>query len=519
MPLAATPGLVFVEGSMNAIGETSRSPWMAAGFYRAAPLVADIEVDVAVVGAGIAGLSTAYEFTRLGSRVAILDAGIIGGGMTARTSAHLSYEFDDYYHKLIELRGETEAKQYFQSQAAAVDRIQEIAERENIACDFARVDGFLFAPSPQSNGMIQKEWEAAQRVGFQNVELLETLPGQPTGQALRFPRQARFHPLKYLLGLAEALYRDGAALHDRTRIVSVTESAGRVRLETAAGNSVTASSAVIATNSPINDLMAIHTKQAPYRTYVFAAPVAKGSVPDALLWDTEDPYHYVRLQPREEDDLLIVGGEDHKAGMAADGELRVLALRRWAERLFGTFREPEFSWSGQVYEPVDAVPFIGRNPGNDSVYVITGDSGEGLTSAVAGAMIISALVVQGECPWSPVYQPDRKSVRAMGDFLKENIGVAKDMAEHFTAGEVAQLSDIPINGGALVRLKGEKVAAFRDVEDRLHLVSATCTHAGCIVHFNPFERCWDCPCHGSQFGIDGRVLAGPAVKPLAPRQG
>jgi glycine/D-amino acid oxidase-like deaminating enzyme/nitrite reductase/ring-hydroxylating ferredoxin subunit len=503
---------------MNAVNETSRSPWMEAGFYHSAPLASDLQVDVIVVGAGIAGLSTAYEFLRLGRRVAVLDAGTVGGGMTARTSAHLSYEFDDYYHELIRLRGEPEARQYFESQKAAVDRIEEIALSENIACDFVRVAGYLFAASPSGNDTIDKELDAARRVGFTKVAVLETLPDQATGRALRFENQARFHPLKYLLGLARVLERGGVALHGGTTVVSVKEQDGGVTLETAAGNRILAAVAVIATNSPINDLMTIHTKQAPYRTYVLAAPVAKGSVPDALFWDTEDPYHYVRLQPRKLDDLLIVGGEDHKSGMAADGAHRIEALQGWAERLFGPLGPTEFTWSGQVYEPVDAVPFVGLNPGNDRVYVITGDSGEGLTTGVAGAMIISALAEQGECPWASVYEPSRKSLKSLGTFVKENAGVAKDMAEHVTGGEVANLSEIAPGSGALIRLDGKKAAAYRDREDRLHIVSATCTHAGCVVHFNPFEGCWDCPCHGSQFGVDGEVLAGPAFKPLPRHQ-
>jgi len=226
----------------------------------------------------------------------------------------------------------------------------------------------------------------------------------------------------------------------------------------------------------------------------------------------------MRLQPRDQDDLLIVGGEDHKSGMAADGEQRIQALQGWAERRFGPLGPVEFAWSGQVYEPVDAVPFIGRNPGNDNVYVITGDSGEGLTSGVAGAMIVSALAEQGECPWRAVYQPARKSLKSLGEFVKENAGVAKDMAEHITPGELSSLDDLLPGSGALVRVKGEKLAAYRDGDGQLHAVSATCTHVGCIVHFNPYERCWDCPCHGSQFAIDGKVLAGPAVKPLPSRK-
>ncbi|MBV9541681.1 MAG: FAD-dependent oxidoreductase, partial [Alphaproteobacteria bacterium] len=447
--------------------------------------------------------------------VAVFDAGQPGGGMTSRTSGHLTFESDDYYHELIRVHGKDKANAYYRSQAAAVDRIEEIARLEGIACDFDRVDGYLFAANADDEKTIEDEYTAARESGFTLAELVPTVPSLKTRKAVRFPYQARFHVLKYLTGLVAALEKRSVHIYGSTRVASVKEDGDVVHLKSENGHDIRARHVVMATNTPTNDLVAIHTKQAPYRTYVFATPVPKGSVIDALIWDSEDPYHYIRIQPRENDDLLIVGGEDHKSGMESDGAARIAKLRRWAEALFGPLPELEYEWSGQIYEPVDFVSFDGLNPGDKRTYVITGDSGEGLTSGVAGAMLIADLIKgSADKDTTELYDPTRKSLRTAPTFIDENADVPANLAEHLTGGEVESLDALKPGQGGLVRQGTRKIAAYRDDKGALHLVSSTCTHLGCVVHFNPFERCWDCPCHGSQFSVDGAVLAGPANSPL-----
>ena len=500
---------------MNAADEQSESLWSEVVLPAAPRLVSDVEVDVAIVGGGIAGLSAAYELSDLGKTVAVLDAGLIGGGMTSRTSGHLSYEFDDYYKELIRLHGSDAAKTYYRSQSEAVARIERIVSIEKIECSFERIDGYLFAAKDKDEKELDEELEAARKAGFVDAELLERVAGLNTGKAIRFPNQARFHVMRYLAGLAEALRKKNVPIYGNTRVLSVEDKGDHVLLEVAGDLYVKAQHAVVATNSPINDLVAMHTKQAPYRTYVFAAPVPKESVPDALIWDTEDPYHYVRIEPRETDDLLIVGGEDHKSGTENDASFRFERLQNWAEGIFGEIGEPEYRWSGQVYEPVDHVNFAGLNPGDRRVYVITGDSGEGLTSGVAGAMLIASLIKgTADKEVAALYDPSRKSVLSAPTFAKENADVPANLAEHLTGGEVSSIDALQPGQGGLVRRGLEKVAAYRDEKGILHLVSSTCTHLGCVVHFNALEKCWDCPCHGSQFSVDGEVLAGPARVPL-----
>jgi len=505
------------EVAMNAQNEHSRSLWMEHPItYDSPGLPGDFTTDVLVIGAGIAGLSCAYELVCSGHKVAVVDRGAFGGGMTARTSAHLAFELDDFFLELRSVRGEEACRQYYESQRAAVDRIEEICGQESVDCDFARVDGYFVPAEEKDIEYLRKELDAARAAGFADAEWVDTGPGfWSSGPALRFPRQGRFHPLKYLDGLVSSLHRRGATLFAETPIVGAEEKNDQVHAETGRGT-ITAARVVVATNSPFHLRIPIHTKQAPYRTYVIAGPIPKGAAPDALIWDTLEPsYHYVRLQPGDAEDVLIVGGEDHKTGEAADMDERLARLEAWARERFPELGPTTHRWSGQVFEPSDYVPFIGKSPGYERVYLITGDSGEGLTTGVAGALLIRDLINEGSTPWAEVYDPDRLMLRGAVEFVKENVDAARHWAAHLRGGEVSSLEEIRPGEGALIKLNGKMTAAYRTDDGDLKLCSASCTHMGCIVRWNRFERCWDCPCHGSHFSVDGEALQGPAFTPLS----
>ncbi len=285
---------------------------------------------------------------------------------------------------------------------------------------------------------------------------------------------------------------------------------------------MSASFVVVATNTPVNDLVAIHTKQAPYRTYVIGARVPRGSVPRMLLWDTPDPYHYVRLQTVENDgdayDVLIVGGEDHKTGQAEDFDERFLRLEEWARERFPSIETVEFRWSGQVMEPVDGLAFIGRNPlDSDNVPIATGDSGQGMTHGTIAGRLLTDLITGRDNEWAALYDPTRISLKAGVEFAKENLNVAAQYADHLTGGEVESAEDVAPGTGAILRRGLKKIAVYRDDSGALHELSAVCTHLGCVVSFNDKEKTWDCPCHGSRFACaDGHVVNGPAIEGLAP---
>ena len=503
---------------------STTSVWMATGEVPAGePLRGDASADVCVVGAGIAGLTTAYLLAREGKSVVVLDDGPVAGGETCRTTAHLVNALDDRYYELERLHGERGARLAAESHTAAVDQIEETVAEEKIDCDFERLDGYLFVPPGDSTEQLGHELRAAHRAGLTEVEYVERVPydGYDFGAALRFPYQGQFHILKYMAGLAEAFRRRGGRLHTRTHAEEIKGGAD-AHVTTADGFTVRAGAVVVATNTPVNDLVAIHTKQAPYRTYVVGARVPAGSVPRMLLWDTPDPYHYVRSQSVRDGgdayDVLIVGGEDHKTGQAEDFDERFRRLEEWTRERFPSVESFDYRWSGQVMEPVDGLGFIGRNPGDaENVYVATGDSGNGMTHGTIAGMLIRDLILGRDNAWATLYDPSRISLRAGGEYARENLNVAAQYADYLTGGEVSSPDEVAPGTGAVMRRGLSKVALYRDDTGALHEFSAVCTHLGCVVAFNDKEKSWDCPCHGSRFSpTDGHPLNGPAIEGLSP---
>lgn len=501
---------------MNVSGEKSRSVW-GLPQVDAPRLTENVDADVVVIGSGIAGMSVAYELTKAGQRVVVVDRGPIGGGMTSRTTAHLSDYSDDGFRELIKMRGLDAARGWRQSQAAAVARIEAISQELASSCNFRRLDGFLFLAPGSDASIIDDELVACGQVGMPAVKH-DGVPfaGHDATPALRFPNQATFHPTKYLNALAGAIVQGGGRLYSGAAVTKVEEDEAGVTATTTDGLLIEARDAVVATNAPINDRFAISSKQAPYRTYVVAFEIARGVLPDGLYWDTLDPYHYVRLQEGAGDsDILIVGGEDHKTGESDDGDDHILALTSWTQALVPDVGREVARWSGQVLEPMDYVAFIGRYPADRHIYVATGDSGQGITHGALAGMLISDLILRGESEWTSVYEPGRKPLAAATEFLKENATAVKSYADYLGPGDISSLDDLQPGEGAIIREGMQKIAAYRDEGGALSLCSAACAHLGCLLRWNSFERCWDCPCHGSQFSPDGEPLNGPAAHPLA----
>jgi len=502
---------------MNVSSEKSVSAWMSTKVMEDAPSLSRSEsTEIVIVGSGIAGMSVAYELVKAGKDVVILDRGPIGKGMTSRTTAHLTAECDDGFHEMIGRRGEELARSWYESQAASIDRIETNQRELHIDCDFRRLEGYLFQAPETEPEMLDREYEATKKVGmpvFQEKGV--PFGGQAATPTLRYPNQATFHPLKYLAGIAAAIREAGGRFYAETTVERVEEDANGVQVTTTAGHVIGAKQAVVATNSPINDRYAIHTKQAPYRTYAMAFSIAHDRLPDGLYWDTFDPYHYVRLQPGGGSDILIVGGEDHKTGEADDAERRFTRLEAWMRSLLPDLGRELHRWSGQIQDTIDFAGFIGRNPGSKRSYVVTGDSGQGMTHGSVAGILISDLILKGDSPWIAVYDPSRKPLKAAGTYLRENVSVAKNFAEYVAPGDISSLDELRPGQGAIVRQGMSKVAAYRDTNGELMLRSAACSHLGCHVHWNSFENCWDCPCHGSQFAPDGTALNGPAVSSLA----
>ena len=504
----------------------STSLWIdTSARFEAAPLPRDESADVCVVGAGIAGLTTAYLLAREGRSVVVIDTGPIGGVETAVTTAHLSSVIDDTFKEMLRLHGPDGAKLAYESHSRAIDCIEAICTDEHIDCRFEKVDGYLFLGRTQKESILEEEHEAARAVGAKVTHCAKA-PAHAFAAApcLRFTGQGQFHPLKFVNGIAAAFQRRGGRIYSGTRAIEAVGGAG-AHVKTAAGYTITAPSIVVATNSPFNDLVAIHTKQAPYHTYAIGARVAPDTITTALYWDTEDPYHYVRLQRTtnrelggdndEAVDILIVGGEDYKAGQAQDAEARFERLEGWMREHSPAAGPVEFRWSGQVMETVDGLAYIGRNPLDaDNVYIITGDSGMGMTHGTIGGMLITDLIQGRPNPWEELYDPARVRTGAAVEWVKENMNVALQFKDWLTPGDVASIDQITPGQGAVVVESGRKIAVYRDERGEVHRRSAVCPHLGCIVAWNPAASTWDCPCHGSRFDKLGAVINGPSPNNL-----
>ncbi len=477
----------------------------------------DVEVDVLVVGGGITGLTTAYLLLDSGTSVAVLERARCGQIDTGHTSAHLTMVTDTRLSELVRRFGRDHAQAVWDSGLAALAQIETIVQDRAIDCAFERVDGFLHAPNGatrEDDQGFEEEATLANDLGFDATFVLDVpFAG---GAGVRFDDQARFHPRKYLAGLVGAIRDEGGLIFEHSDAAEFDDDPLRVK---ANGHWVRARDIVLATHNPLvgtSNLAraaAFQTKLALYTTYVVAGLAPKGVVPDALYWDTADPYHYLRIEPHHDGDLVIFGGEDHKTGQVAD----TTACYDRLEKDLGA-RVPGISlthrWSGQVIETPDGLPYIGRMA--DHQYAATGFGGNGLTFGTLSGMMVSDAILERRNPWTELFDPGRAAIRhGLWDYIKENTDYPYYMVrDRFAGAEGKSLRSVKRGQGRIIERNGAKIAAYRDAHGAVTLRSATCTHMGCTVAWNPAERTWDCPCHGSRFTPKGDVISGPAESPL-----
>lgn len=480
-------------------------------------LAGHARADVCVIGGGIAGLSAAYLLQRAGKKVVLLEAHQLGSGETGCTTAHF-FPPDERYHQLAGKFGAGNAALVADSYREATGLVESIVRDEQIDCRFRRLDGYLVSQVRGQDDAIRNEFAAASRLGLE-VEWLERVPGMvyDTGPCVRFGRSAQFHPLRYLAGLAQAAERLGALQYCNSRALALERDGAALRVRTPGGE-VLAEDVVVATHTPFNDRVVMHTKQAGYMTYVIGLRVKKGELPPMLLWDTGDPYYYVRLADLDDgpDEVLIVGGQDHKTGQESQPQHRWSEIAMWARNRFVGLGEVAWRWSGMVMEPADGLAYLGRNPMDSAhVYLITGDSGNGMTHCTAGAMLVRDLILGLPNPWQELYAPNRKPLHGLGEFVSEQTNVAQQYGDWLNPTEVESPEHIAPGEGGLIRRGVTLYAVYRPLDGPLQVLNARCTHLGCAVHWNGGQKSWDCPCHASRFAPDGQVLHGPARKPLA----
>lgn len=503
-----------VQPPVLSIPDDPRSLWLRTAPAPEFPrLDGDVHVDVAIVGGGITGLTAATLLKANGLTVAVAEARRVATGESGNTTAHLTECTDGRVHPLVRHFGKDGARSVWHAGRAAIHLIEDLVARHDIACGFRFVPGYLYTERQEGVAELEEEYAATRELGIEVKLVREDVPlPYRVAAALRYEGQARFHVRKYLIPLAQVIPGEGSHLFEETRALEVRQDPPRVVTEFGV---IHARDVIVATNAPVNNLVFLQTKMAHYRSYAIGARM-RGPAPDGLFWDDEEPYHYVRSHSMDGETVLIVGGEDHRTGQEDDTRQRFERLAAWAAERF-PLQAIDYRWSGQIIEPVDGLPYIGRNSLSEHVWEATGFSGTGMTFGTVAAILLRDLILGRDNPWRELFSATRVTpIASAAAYVKENAA----FPVHFVRDRLTHSStDVGALGrgeGGILHPPGAKgrVAVFRDEAGRLHCLSPICSHLRCIGEFNRAEKTWDCPCHGSRFDVEGRVLNGPATHGL-----
>jgi glycine/D-amino acid oxidase-like deaminating enzyme/nitrite reductase/ring-hydroxylating ferredoxin subunit len=466
------------------------------------PLAGGQTVDVAVVGAGIVGVTAAYLLSEAGLSVALLEARRIGRQVTGRSTAKITTQHGLIYRYLIETYGLETAKHYADANRLGMNQIRQWVDRLGIDCDLEAKDAYVYCCNPARLDALEAEAEASHAVGLES-ELLEAAPLPfATAGALRSRNQAQFNPAKYLIGLARAAEAAGTRIFEETRVTAVEEGEG---WELVAGRaSVHAQNIVLATNLPIAGPIPYDELTRPRSHIAMAFRVDEGAAIDGMFIGVDEPTHSLRMGRDDDGPLLVVLGSKFGTGLEGDVAKHFRELETWAQRNFDV-GDASWRWVNEDYDSPDRLPFVGASSQAPNLYIATGFNAWGISNGTAAGMQIAQQIL-GEPPaWASIYDPDRKVPKGF------NKGGDSQSIVH-------SLDDVAPGSGAVMNLGQGKIAVWKGHDGVAHAVSASCTHKGCIVTWNNAERTWDCPCHGSIFSADGGVIHGPAVEPLPARK-
>lgn len=490
--------------------DRSRSMWDIIELPSYPKLEKNILSEICVVGAGIAGLSVAYQLAKRGHKVVILEGSSVASGQTGRTTAHLTYKPEDLLVEMLKHHSKEKLVSFIEAHKQAIEEIEVIIFQENIDCDFKRLPGYLFSSGVDGNETLREEEKIGHELGL-DVEFLENIPGvNHLGSAVRYPDQAQFNSGKFIKGLLRVMKELDIEIYENSHVKEFSHHRNKHKLTTNEDITVEAKFVVVATDSPVNNRYFIHTKQAAYRSYVVGFAL-KNKMDLPLMWDTSDPYHYIRVSG----DTLILGGEDHRTGQNPEID-PYQQLIKWSQKYLPFVGGVKWTWSGQVFEPIDGMAFIGKNPGMEkNIFIVTGLSGMGMTGGVIASLIIPDLIEGKSNFMTELFEPSRSFIHNTKEFIKENSNTAFQYKEWITPSEVKDQKDIPEDHGSLMRDGLIKNCVYHVEGEEFETKSAVCPHLGAIVKWNDLEKTWDCPCHGSRFNAHGKVIEGPSLSDLA----
>lgn len=474
-------------------------------------LTEDIKVDVAIVGGGMVGITTAFLLKKRGLKVAVVEAERILQGTTGHTTAKITSQHSLIYARIKKEMGDELAHQYADANESAIHMIDSLIKENNIDCDFSWRPAFMYTNDQKYITDIEDEARAAASFGIKaSIEDKLPLP-VPLKIALKFDKQAQFHPVKYLKVLAEKIPGDGSAIFEKTTAINIDKEASQVI--TREGHTITADRIIIASHYPFFDGGGMYFSRIyADKSYIIGVKVEE-EFPEGMFINAESPTRSLRSQRYKDGEIVLIGGEHHKTGDGSNLNQHYQNLLDFAYQNYEV-QEVLYRWSNQDCMTADGVPYVGNLTGKyPNLYVATGFCKWGMTNSTASAMILSDLITEGDNPWAPVYNPTRFNLASLKSIAIENLDVAKE----YITGKLAELpKDVEIANGEAkeVGIDGQRVGAYRDEQGELHMIDITCTHLGCELKWNDAETTWDCPCHGSRFSPDGDIVEGPAFNHL-----
>lgn len=495
-----------------------KSYWMnESGLSLYPKLDEDLQVDVVVVGAGITGITAAYLLKKAGKTVALLERDRWARVDTGHTSAHITYMTDKRLSELVTTFGKDHAQAAWDAGQAAMDQIRTLVEDEKIDCDFVTVPGYLHAkwqePAADERDSFKQEANLAAELGF-DAKYLESVP-VANRPGIRFANQAKFHPLRYLAGLLPRIPGHGSHVFEHSEATEFQNDPLGVKVN---GQFVRCNYLVLATHVPLVgntgfvSATLFQTKIASFSSYVIGAKLPKASTPEAIFSDTAQPYYFLRVDRHPRHDYVILGGEDHKTGHAADAETNYARLEKLLAAIFPN-ADVNARWTGQVVETPDGLPLIGETA--EQQFVATAFAGNGMTFGTLAGMMACDAALGRKNPWQVLFDVHRKPLSSAWDYLKQNLDYPfYYLKDKLRAAEGTSLRDVQRGEGKILKINGERLAVYRNAHGNVTKLSPACTHMGCVVHWNQTDATWDCPCHGSRFRATGDVLAGPAETSL-----
>lgn len=476
----------------------------------------DIDVDIAIIGGGMVGISCAYQLRNKGLNIVILEADHILQATTGHTTAKITSQHELIYDKLKKQMGDGLAKQYATANEFAIEEMRKIATENQIDCDFSTQSSYIYTQQDENLKKIHDEVKAAESLGIR-ASFVDEIPFSfPIKGAVRFDNQAQFHPRRYLLGLAKVVENSGVQIYEKTRAVEMEPYVmDGYAITTSNGNNVTAKKVIIASHYPFyNKHSMYYARIYQERSYAVAIK-AKEKFPGGMYLNAEEPTRSLRAHNASEGELILVVGENHKTGQGEGTNNHYKSLINFANDTF-TIEDIPYRWSTQDCMTLDGIPYVGHyNAETPNLFVATGFGKWGMTNSTVSSILLKDLITKGKSPWQDVYNPSRKTI---GPSAKNAIIQNANVAGQLLDGKLSNLPkdiDVSPGEGMAVEFDGKRAGAYRDEGGNLHLVNTTCTHMGCEANWNEAERSWDCPCHGSRFSIDGVVIEGPAVKPLS----